>query len=129
MSQDGLTTQQITYRIQGLPSKCTAVKARRLVEAALNLNEESSPSFRLHSLAKSVIVKDEMTATISSCNLSTVLPNASQLSCWAFELPVGQAKGENERNSMDIITIDTSFDGFTPLNSVDDGGGHLFEYD
>jgi hypothetical protein len=99
-----------------------------IIGAALGLDEQRHSSVKVHSLAKSVIHENEMTATASFGHRDLVRPNEAQLSSWNFEIPRPQAmRGERDDKAV-IITIDTTFNGFTPLNSFDKAEEHLFEY-
>jgi hypothetical protein len=127
MSREGVTNRPYTYRIQGLPPKCTREKVQQFIEAALNPDGRGCFSIRVHSIAQSAIVKNEMTATISSSDLHFVLADATRSPCWKFEIPM-QPAGQFDDESA-VITVDTLFDGFTALNSFDDAKEHLYEYD
>jgi hypothetical protein len=118
-----------TYRVQGLPSNCTYEDARNLIGAAVGLGLDDRSSIKVHSLAKSVLAQNETTATISSNRLYTVLPKASSSSRWTFKLPKSLAHTKDTTGGTEEISLDTTFAGFTPLNSFNDENEHLLEYD
>jgi hypothetical protein len=70
-----------------------------------------------------------MNATISSDNLTSVLLDSSPSTSYTFNIPksVKIAKDDDSDGTL-VMTLDTSFEGFTPLNSFDDPEEHIFEY-
>ncbi len=117
-----------TYRVQGLPARCTSEDARKLIEDALNTAGRDCFSIRVHSLAKSASNNDEMTATVSSSDLGSVLTDATHPPCWKFEIPKQFAAAGAANEEPAFINVDTLFDGFTPFNSFNNATEHLFEY-
>jgi hypothetical protein len=128
MSQQDTAFRPVTFRVEGLPWSRSFEDARMLIEAALRPNLPGNASILLHSLAKSVITKGNMTATITCDCLSTSLLDASRSSCWTFEIRASEASAGHEGRRPNMITLDTTFDGFTPLNSFDNEEEHKFEY-
>jgi hypothetical protein len=117
-----------TYRIEGLPPTCTHADAQKLIEAAVGLNPQGGSVIRVHSLAKSAIGMNKMTATVSSALLDTVLQSSPGLCRHFFQIKPPPASSIDGVNHANEIILDTVFDGFTPLNSFANPQEHQFEY-
>ncbi len=129
--------EDLTFRVDGLPSPCNRGTAIALIEAAAHLNPGRS-DVKVYSLAARAVGTRETTATITSIDLAQVLqPPPSQASRrWTLALPkppllaarVGlSSSGEAPDEDDHDISIDTHFEGFTPLCSFDDGARHKLE--
>jgi hypothetical protein len=115
-----------TYRVQDLPGTCDRSSATLLIEAAVRLNKGCS-DLKVHSLANDPCYRGKKTATITSRDLAGVLPEVARRDRWAFELLDQHSVSDEDGNPTDGLTIDTHFEGFTPLNSYDDEKEHLYE--
>jgi hypothetical protein len=82
---------------------------------------------KVHSLANDPCYCGKKTATITSRDLAGVLPEAACRDRWAFELPDQLNVSDEDEHPTDGLTIDTHFEGFTPLSSFDDDKEHLYE--
>jgi hypothetical protein len=109
-----------------------------MIEAAAGLNASCS-DVKVYSLAASAIHPTrETTATITSSDLAQVLkpPPSPQSQRWTLAIPLWALAFASRAatsshgvlgNSDYDISIDTAFEGFTPLNSLDDDMRHRFE--
>jgi hypothetical protein len=113
--------------VQELPASCDAKSAGALIEAAVGLNKGCS-DIRVHSLANDPCYGGKKTATVTSKDLTCVLPEATQRDNWEFDLPGELVSSHFDSHEAPAIVIDTHFEGFTPLNSFDDSGQHRYEY-
>jgi hypothetical protein len=117
----------ITYRVQDLPAACDKTGASFLIEAAVGLTKGFS-DIVVHSLADDPCYSTSRTATITSRDLRGVLPDAAIRDRWTFDLPY-QSHGSNTgKLSAAALTIDTHFEGFTPLDSFTEDSAHQYEY-
>jgi hypothetical protein len=128
MSQQETRKGSFTYRVEGLPRQCTFSDAERIIEAAVGLDPQGCCTIRVHSLAKSALVKDEMTATISSDLLDNKMQGGPQSFRRTYQVVPLPAVSPDTGTQTDEIIVDTVFDGYTPLNSFDDPKEHKFEY-
>jgi hypothetical protein len=128
MPENSATTDRslITYRVQDLPGACDKGSATLLIEAAVGLKKGYS-DLKVHSLANDPYYRGKKTATITSQNLAGVLPEAARRDQWALDLPDQPNVADGGKHPTDGLTIDTHFEGFTPLNSFDDDKEHLYE--
>jgi hypothetical protein len=100
--------------------------ATRLIETAVGLNRGCS-DIKVHSLAIDPFYSGTKTATITSKDLAGVLPNTVLYDRWTFDLHDkldGRDEGEPPATA---LTLDTHFNGFTPLNSPTGDSDHRFE--
>jgi hypothetical protein len=134
MASDEDLFENLTFRVQGLPADYDRGAAKALVEAAARLNIDSS-DVTVHSLAPSASPPREKTATITSKQLALALrPQPSQesqrwkLTISASQLPVAMERSDDAHDQTDLqVSIDTDFEGFTPLHSFEDVADHKLE--
>ncbi len=122
------TSDHLAFRVEGLPSTCDREAARSLIHTAVGLDHAAS-DVTIHSLARSVFSAHEKTATISSTKLAALLqPPLTRAQRWTFEIQTHDllATSPKDRGG-DEISLDTHFEGLTPLNSFEDDELHLHE--
>jgi hypothetical protein len=116
----------ITYRVQDLPGASDKECATLLIESAVGLSPGCS-DLKVHSLANDPYYSGRKTATITSKDLADVLPEAALRDRWEFDLPEQPSYTDKSEHHTSSLTIDTHFEGITPLNSFDDDDGHQYE--
>jgi hypothetical protein len=117
----------VTYRVQDLPGATSRDDAIQLLEAAVGLNKRCS-DIKVHSLADDPYYSGKKTATITLKDLAYVLPKTAHRNKWVFDLSDHPSGLDGGSLPTGFLTVDTHFEGFTPLNSFEDDSKHQYEY-
>jgi hypothetical protein len=115
-----------TYRVKGIPATYTKQTTEQLLQLALGLVDESS-RLKVHSLAFDPY---EPRATASKVATVTFRGVPRELTHdknqWTFTIrDIHVEDSQKPRNVQ--ITIDSHFEGFTPLNTLHSGEAHKIE--
>ncbi|KAI9778532.1 MAG: hypothetical protein M1839_008063 [Geoglossum umbratile] len=104
-----------TYRVQGIPVSYSNRSTRRLLEAALGLDDGGA---RICSLAASPYNPKESVATVTF-NVSSPRLSGGR-SEWKFPFTSDEDGDSDSSTGVREVTIDTHFEGFTALNAVNE---------
>lgn len=116
-----------TYRAQGIPATFDRSSTRELLRRLLQLDDEGL-RLTLLSLAPSPYEpKDKAShvATFTFNGISRNLPATRKE--WTFTLPSDEEANSDRQSRTVKLTIDSHFEGFTPLNAFENGEDHVIE--
>jgi hypothetical protein len=116
-----------TYRVQGIPAAYTHSSGKQLLQSALGLEDESS-RVEIHSLARSPYEPRDNASKVATFTFTggfKYLPRLGKR--WAFPIPEDEDSNNNVPSRKLQISIDSDFEGFTPLNPFETGEEHKIE--
>jgi len=116
-----------TYRVQGIPATYTRISTKKLLQSALSLEDES-PRVEVHSLALSPNEPKDKAFKVATFTLkgsSKYHPSIGKRS--TFPIPEEELSNNNAPSRKLIFSIDSHFEGFTPLNLFETVEEHKFE--
>lgn len=102
----------LAYRLQGIPNEYDRNGVRDIVCRLLNLDLRKVV---VRSLAQYPLKDDEKVATLSFLEIPDILEDRQKAAQWMFDI------SDTDRGFPSIIlTLDTHFQGFTPLPGSED---------